>query len=165
MDGIKHYENLHCEFIMPILAIMIGIQASGKSRFATTYLREYTRINLDTLRTRSKEKLALDEAIKNAENIVIDNTNPKIEDRAKYIQSVCEHGYRVEGYFMQSRLQDCIERNEHRTGKERVPRKAIAATSNKLELPDYKEGFDSLYFVNFVDDKAEIHEWGQKNDI
>ena len=144
---------------MPILAIMIGIQASGKSRFVATYLREYTRINLDTLHTRNKEKLALDEAIKNAENIVIDNTNPTIGERAKYIKAVCGYGYKIEGYFMQSRLQDCIKRNENRTGKEKVPRKAIAATSNKLELPDYKEGFDSLYFVNFADDEAEIHKW------
>ena len=36
-----------------------------------TYLSEYTRINLDTLHTRNKEKLALDHAIKCRENIVI----------------------------------------------------------------------------------------------
>ena len=155
MDDI----NLYCEFIMPILAIMIGIQASGKSRFVATYLKGYTRINLDTLHTRNKEKLALDEAIKNAENIVIDNTNTTIGERAKYIQAVFGHGYKIDGYFMQSQLQDCIERNENRTGKEKVPRKAIAATFNKLELPDYKEGFDSLYFVNFAGEEANIYEW------
>ncbi len=144
---------------MPVLAIMIGIQASGKSQFAMNYLKDYTRINLDTLHTRNKEKLALDEAIKSGENIVIDNTNPTIEERARYINAVSGHGYKIEGYFMQSRLQDCIERNEHRTGKDKVPRNAIAATSNKLELPDYSEGFDSLYFVSFADGKTEIHEW------
>lgn len=144
---------------MPILAIMMGIQASGKSSFVATYLQEYTRINLDTLHTRNKEKLALDEAIRNAENIVIDNTNPTIEERTKYIKAVSGHGYKIEGYFMQSRLQDCIERNKRRTEKEKVPSKAIAATSNKLEMPDYEEGFDSLYFVNFADGKVEIHEW------
>ena len=47
---------------MPVMAIMIGIQASGKTRFAMTCLKDYTRINLDTLHTRNKEKLALDEA-------------------------------------------------------------------------------------------------------
>ena len=144
---------------MPVLAIMIGIQASGKSQFAMSYLKDYTRINLDTLHTRNKEKLALDEAIKSGENIVIDNTNPTIEERARYISAVSGHGYKIEGYFMQSRLQECIERNEHRTGKEKVPRTAIAATSNKLELPDYNEGFDALYFVSFADGKTEIHEW------
>ena len=144
---------------MPVLAIMIGIQASGKSQFAMTYLRDYTRVNLDTLHTRNKEKLALDAAIKNGDNIVIDNTNPLREDRARYIGAISGHGYKIEGYFMQSRLQDCMERNEHRTGKEKVPRNAIAATSNKLELPDYDEGFDSLYFVSFDGDRTEIQEW------
>ena len=98
-------------------------------------------------------------AIKNEENIVIDNTNPLKEDRARYISVASGHGYKIEGYFMQSRLQDCIERNEQRTGKEKVPRNAIAATSNKLELPDYDEGFDSLYFVSFDGGKTEIQEW------
>ena len=144
---------------MPVMAIMIGIQASGKSQFATTYLESYTRINLDTLHTRNREYLALEEAIKNGENIVIDNTNPTIKDRARYSGAVSGHGYNIEGYFMQSRLQDCIERNEHRTGKEKIPRHAIAATSNKLELPDYKEGFDSLYFVSFAGGKTEFQEW------
>lgn len=144
---------------MPVIAIMIGLQASGKSRFAMTYLGSYTRINLDTLHTRNREKLALEEAIKNRENIVIDNTNPTIKDRARYIDAVYGHGYKIEGYFMRSRLQDCIERNEHRVGKEKIPRHAIAATSNKLELPDHKEGFDDLYFVSFSGDTIEIQEW------
>ena len=144
---------------MPVMAIMIGIQASGKSRFAMTYLKNYTRINLDTLHTRNREKLALEEAIKNRENIVIDNTNPTIKERARYIGAVSGHGYKIDGYFMQSQLQDCIERNEHRTEKEKIPRHAIAATSNKLELPDYEEGFDSLYFVSFAGGKTEIQEW------
>ena len=144
---------------MPTMAIMIGIQASGKSQFAMTYLRDYTRVNLDTLHTRNKEKLAIENAIKNGENIVIDNTNPLREDRARYIGAISGHGYKIDGYFMQSRLQDCIERNEQRTGKEKVPRNAIAATSNKLELPDYDEGFDSLYFVSFDGGKTEIQEW------
>ena len=144
---------------MPVMAIMIGIQASGKSRFAMTYLKNYTRINLDTLHTRNREKLALEEAIKNRENIVIDNTNPTIKERARYIGAVSGHRYKIDGYFMQSQLQDCIERNEHRTEKEKIPRHAIAATSNKLELPDYKEGFDSLYFVSFAGGKTEVQEW------
>ena len=145
--------------VMPTLAIMIGIQASGKSRFATTYLKEYTSINLDTLRTRNKEKLVFDDAIKNGESIVIDNTNPTREDRARYISAVSGHGYKVCGYFMQSKLHDCIERNEHRIGKEKIKSNAIAATSNKLEMPVYEEGFDSLYFVSFADDKTEVQEW------
>ena len=49
----------------------------------------------------------------------------------------CQHG--AIGYFFQSRLQDCIRRNDRRTGKAKLPAKAIAATSNKLEMPSREE--------------------------
>ena len=39
---------------MPVMAIMTGIQASGKSAFCREYLPAYVRINLDTLHTRNK---------------------------------------------------------------------------------------------------------------
>ncbi|MBQ9881278.1 MAG: AAA family ATPase, partial [Synergistes sp.] len=80
-------------------------------------------------------------------DFVIDNTNPTKAERAVYISMAKAAGYRVIGYFFESRLQDCIKRNEQRTGKAKIPAKAIAATSNKLELPSRDEGFDELYFV------------------
>lgn len=144
---------------MAKLAIMIGIQASGKSSFCKSNLQEYVRINLDELHTRNKEKLAIDEAIASGENLVIDNTNPTREDRGKYIAIAKEHGYEVIGYFMQSRLKECIERNEQREGKAYVPRTAIACTSNKLEIPGYAEGFDKLYFVSISENGYIIDEW------
>lgn len=124
------------------MAIMIGIQASGKSSFCKSILKEYVRINLDELNTRNKERIAIMEAIQSGVDIVIDNTNPTKADREKYISIARDHGYEVVGYFMQSRLHDCIDRNEQREGKAHVPRKAIACTSNKLEVPDYSEGFN-----------------------
>ena len=41
----------------------------------------------------------------------------------------------------------------------KVPRTAIANTSNKLEMPSCAEGFDELYFVSIVDDAINIDEW------
>lgn len=144
---------------MAIMAIMIGIQASGKSSFCKSNLQEYTRINLDELNTRNKERIAIMETIQSGVDIVIDNTNPTKGDREKYISIARSHGYDVVGYFMQSKLQDCIDRNEQREGKASVPRKAIACTSNKLEIPDYSEGFDKLYFVRISEDGYKIDEW------
>ena len=144
---------------MAIMAIMIGIQASGKSSFCKSNLQEYTRINLDELNTRNKERIAIMETIQSGVDIVIDNTNPTKGDRGKYISIARSHGYDVVGYFMQSKLQDCIDRNEQREGKASVPRKAIACTSNKLEIPDYSEGFDKLYFVSISEDGYKIDEW------
>lgn len=70
-------------------------------------------------------------------------------------------GYRVVGYFMQSRLQDCIARNNLREGKERIPAKAIAMSSSRLEMP----GFDELYFVANDGTDMIISEWGENDEL
>ena len=146
--------------------IMMGIQASGKSSFCKNKLSEgYVRINLDELNTRNKERLKFCECIANEESIVIDNTNPTKADRQRYIHALKETGYSIVGYFMQSRVADCIARNEKREGKERVPSAAIAATSNKLELPNYSEGFDELYYVQIEDNGFKIDKWEEENEV
>lgn len=144
---------------MPTMAIMIGIQASGKSTFCRQNLCNYIRVNLDDLHTRNKEKIAIEDAISSGVDVVIDNTNPTIVDREKYISRAKAAGYKIVGYFMQSKLQDCMERNEGREGKAKIPRKAIACTSYKLEMPSYKEGFDEIYFVSIFEGEMQISEW------
>ena len=129
------------------MVIMIGLQGSGKSEFCRRYLNGFTRINLDTLNTRNKERLAILQCHEEGLDYVVDNTNPTREDRAGYITAAKSAGYRVTGYYMQSVLRECIARNDRREGRERIPAKAIAMTSNRLELPRYDEGFDELYYV------------------
>ncbi|MCR5811431.1 MAG: AAA family ATPase [Lachnospiraceae bacterium] len=145
---------------MKTAVIMIGIQASGKSAFCRKGLPDsLVRISLDELNTRNKEKNLLTDCISKGLSIVIDNTNPRKEDRQRYIPILKKNEYRIVGYFMQSRIADCISRNKNRSEKDRVPDIAIAATSNKLELPEYAEGFDELYFVRFSDNDFVIEKW------
>ena len=145
---------------MNTMVLMIGIQGSGKSVFCRQHLADkYIRVNLDTLKTRNNEKNLIQECFSDSLDFVIDNTNPTRAERKKYISEAKQNGYRVIGYFMQSRLQECIARNNLRDGKEKLPAKAIAATSNKLELPSYSEGFDELYFVANDGKKMVITPW------
>ena len=141
------------------MAIMIGIQGSGKSTFCQERLSSFYRINLDTLKTRYQEQLAIDECFKCEKNFVIDNTNPTIAERNKYIIQAKKEGYKIIGYFLESKIKDCIARNNQRVGKACIPAKAIAATSNKLQLPSYDEGFDELYFVRIVGLDMIIEDW------
>ena len=142
------------------MVLMIGIQGSGKSTFYQKYLAEnYVRINLDTLKTRHQENLLISECVRNEKNFAIDNTNPTRADRQRYIPLVRQAGYKVVGYFMESKLKACIERNNQRTGTARIPAAAIAATSNKLQLPTYAEGFDELYFVKNDGQTMTIEKW------
>ena len=90
---------------MRTMVVMIGIQGSGKSEFYKQYLSDhYIRVNLDTLHTRNKERLMIDQCIANSESFAIDNTNPTVADRAKYITAAKTAGYHIIGYFMQSML-------------------------------------------------------------
>ncbi len=140
--------------------IFIGIQGSGKTYlYRHLFAEDHVHINLDELRTRNREKLLLEECIAAGRSFVVDNTNPTRADRQRYIPLAKSAGYRVVGCFLQSRLQDCIARNEQRTGKAHIPPNAIAATSNRLEMPDLEEGFDELYFVSYENGEINISEW------
>lgn len=142
------------------LVIMIGIQGSGKSTFYHKFLKDdFVRVNLDTLRTRHREKLLIEECVENQKSFAVDNTNPTRLDRERYIPLAKAAGYRIVGYFMQSKIRECIKRNNKRQGKEKVPEGAIVSTSNKLEMPSYDEGFDELYFVANDGETMTISEW------
>lgn len=139
---------------------MMGIQGSGKSTFYHKYLADsYVRVNLDTLKTRHQEELLISECIRNGKSFAIDNTNPTRADRQRYIPLAQYAGYKVVGYFMESKLKTCIERNDQRTGTARIPATAIAATSNKLQMPSYDEGFDAIYFVKNDGKTMVIEDW------
>ena len=130
------------------LVIMMGVQGSGKSTFYARYLaQDFVRVNLDTLKTRNRERLLIEECLKNERSYAVDNTNPTRADRERYIPAARERGWRVIGYLMRTKVENCLARNRGREGKARVPDVAIYATSRKLEWPSYEEGFDELYLV------------------
>lgn len=139
--------------------IFIGIQASGKSTFYHEQFAGYVHINLDTLHTRNKEKLLLQECVESGYSFVVDNTNPTKADREKYIRAAKDYGYRIHGYYFQSSVSECIERNRKREGKARIPDRAVAGTHRKLELPEYGEGFDKLFYVCLKDGHFQTQEW------
>ena len=141
------------------MIVFIGIQASGKTTFYEELLACHglVHINLDTLHTRYKEALAIEECVGSGNSYVIDNTNPQIIDRQRYIPIAKSQGYEVVGIFFQSKVKDCIERNDLRDRV--VPRHAVACTSGKLQMPSYDEGFDQLFFARIVDNGFEITKW------
>lgn len=130
------------------LAILIGIQGSGKSTFYHTHLAaDFVRVNLDTLKTRHRERLLVEECLAAGKSYAIDNTNPTRLDRERYVPAAKSAGYRVVGYVFEPRVEDCLRRNALREGKARVPDVAIYATARRLEFPSLDEGFDELYTV------------------
>ena len=143
----------------PTLIILMGLQASGKTTFFERQLKDrgYTHINLDTLKTRNREILEVTRCIESGLCYAIDNTNPTKEDRQRYIEPAKDKGYHIVGYFMQSKLAGCLERNDRR--ERQVPKKGILATFNKIEMPSLEEGFDELNFVSIEDGEFRISKW------
>ncbi len=128
--------------------IFIGAQASGKSTFfKERFFRTHVRINLDMLKTRHREKRLFETCLQTGQPLVIDNTNPTAEDRARYIGSAKQAGFRITGYFFQSRLNELLQRNDLRESDERIPEKGVRGTFAKLVIPRKNEGFNTLYFV------------------
>jgi predicted kinase len=128
--------------------IFIGVQASGKSTFyKERFFGTHVRISLDVLKTRHREQLFLDACLHSHQNFVIDNTNPTVEDRKRYILPAKDASFDVIGYYFETRITSSIQRNQLRLGKERIPEIGIRATYHKLQIPTLNEGFDKLYYV------------------
>ena len=139
--------------------LFTGLQASGKTSFWQQYFPDLAHVNLDTVHTRNKERILLDECFASGASFVVDNTNPTRKDRERYISRAKENGYRVIGYYFQSSISACKERNSRRTGKALLPVSALAATHRTLELPGWDEGFDELYYVRIDDSIFAVEPW------
>lgn len=137
--------------------IFVGIQASGKStfykeRFFTTHMR----INLDMLRTRYREQIFVEASLKGKQPFVVDNTNPTVADRQKYIEAAKEHDFKVIGYYFQPDYELSLHRNERRQGKAKIPEIGIKSTLKNMQIPSYAEGFDELYMVESFHNEFEV---------
>jgi predicted kinase len=141
--------------------IYIGIQASGKSTFyKENFFKTHVRINLDMLKTRHREKLLFEACLQMKQSFVIDNTNPTRNDRNRYIAPAKDSGFHITGYYFRSDISSALSRNSRREGRERIPEKGVRATSSRLELPSYNEGFDELYYVMIDDEKKfKVTKW------
>lgn len=131
------------------MLLFIGIQATGKSEFfKRNFYRTHIRLNMDMLKTRHRESILFEACLRAKQPFVIDNTNPTAKERQRYIPPAKAAGFDVIGYYFASGIRDAITRNDLRTGKERLPVKAILGTHAKLERPGFIEGFDVLYYVS-----------------
>jgi len=147
------------DYRTPSLVVFVGLQASGKTTFyRIVFGQRYRLISKDLLRNNRRpsrrQSQLLRQALEELVSIVIDNTNPTREERRGIIQMAREAGYRVIGYYFSSPIEECMERNQRREGKDRVPDIGLYATKKKLEEPCLTEGFDELYRVNVDSDSG-----------
>ena len=141
------------------LVIFVGLQASGKStffreRFAATHehvSKDLFRNNRD--RNRRQAQL-IEAALAKGVSVVVDNTNPTVEDRRSLIRLGRRFGAEIVGYYFDSTVRQSVWRNRQRAGADQVPDVAVYATAKRLERPAYQEGFDEFFRVRITGDSA-----------
>ncbi len=147
------------------LVILVGLQGSGKSTFyARRFQESHLCVSLDVVRTRRREQAIVKAALEVGQRLVIDNTNPACEDRARYISWAKEARFRVLGYYFNSQLEPCLARNKLRAARKVVPEKGVLATYKRLELPALDEGFDQLYYVSQANNDFIVEDWSTEEE-
>ena len=135
------------------LVILIGLQASGKSTFRRArFEHTHVHVSKDLLRNNRRpgrrQRQLIEQALMRGESVVVDNTNPRVADRAELVQLARDHGAGVVAYLLCSRVDEALERNRRREGRERVPDVGLFATAKAFEPPRLDEGFDRLFNVH-----------------
>jgi predicted kinase len=140
--------------------IFCGIQATGKSSFyRERFFRSHVRINLDMLRTRHREALLLRACIDGKQPFVVDNTNLRAEERARYLTPARAAGFRVIGLYFASPLAEALRRNDARGQGECIPRVGILGAHKRLQRPRRDEGYRELYYVRLTDGGFAVEEF------
>jgi predicted kinase len=148
------------------LVIFIGLQASGKTTFFQQHFAAtHEHISKDRMRNNKnrarRQAQLIEDALQAGHSVVVDNTNPTVEERAPLIALGQTYGTQIIGYYFESQVKPCFERNQQRTGKARVPDVGIYATIKKLARPTYAEGFHQLFYVRIAGSYAfEVSAWG-----
>ncbi|GAC1379121.1 MAG: hypothetical protein NVSMB33_04060 [Ktedonobacteraceae bacterium] len=147
------------------LIIFTGLQGAGKSTFYLTYFADtHIYVSKDVLhnnrRPQRRQMQLIEDALREQRSVVVDNTNSSVEVRKPLIEVGRLYGAEIVGYYFESSVSECIQRNKQRTGKAKVPVVAIYATAKRLVRPAYEEGFDRLYEVRIGDEgKFEVRRW------
>jgi predicted kinase len=139
--------------------ILMGLQGSGKSSlFDQQFRYSHVLISLDVLNTRHREQRFLQVCLQTQQRLVIDNTNPSVADRARYIPAAKAAGFRVIGYYFAVSVADCLLHNRSRPPARQVPDVAIKDAARRWQMPSFAEGFDELYEVIWQDQHLSIRQ-------
>lgn len=176
----------------PELVFMVGIPCSGKSTYAKEHFPNHVLISNDHVTQQHAEDMGityleafnrldyerdvlpvlmdtLKDAVRNKEDIVIDDTNTKVRSRARYLE-LFKDDFRSNMYHSIIKLDGrkyykraivlhidyntYKARSEQRTEKT-IPESAIVRMLLEYEKPTFSEGFDNICKFKVEDTKVE----------
>lgn len=137
------------------VAVLVGLQASGKSTFyERCLLGRYALVSKDLFprsakRKQDRQMRLVAQALDSGRSVAIDNTNPSPQEWGPLIAAGHAHGATVTAYWFVPDLPGALERNALRQGRDRVPDVGIHATARRLRRPRRADGFDPVLDVRF----------------
>jgi predicted kinase len=139
------------------VVVLIGFQGAGKSTFrAQRFAKTHALVSKDLLRNNRRperrQQRLIAEALAGGRSVIVDNTNPSVEERASIVATARASGARVVGYFFESPLQECALRNQARPEESRVPDVGLFATAKRFVRPSRREGFEEIFTVRTLPD-------------
>lgn len=145
IDIINEHEHIIGDEKRKVLVILVGPQGAGKTEYCKKNFNNSTYISRDISGRQHRKQF--EKAIQKKDKlIVIDNTNPSIKQRARYIPKAKEAGYKIIIVWFDMDTEDkqfCIkrikERKNHPTLKPEKAEEAIEQYFSKFEPPTKKE--------------------------
>lgn len=148
--------------MIPNFFMMVGLPGSGKSSFIKTLMIQ------DRLSVHSSDELRvemfgdIDEQTKNhllfkelhkriindlkaGKHTLFDATNINKKQRKRFLNLISSIDCKTICVFMNTDIGECKRRNQLRERK--VPDHVIMRMADQLQIPDYHEDWDSIYFV------------------
>ncbi len=137
---------------MPDLAILIGLQASGKTTFYKQHLSGHIHVSKDLFprsarRKQTRQLRLISEALSLAQDVAVDNTNPSPDEWEPLITLGRRHGAHITAYWFPPDVALSMRRNALRPPEIQVPDVGVYATLKRLRRPHRSDGFDTLFTV------------------
>ncbi|MCW5809314.1 MAG: AAA family ATPase [Deltaproteobacteria bacterium] len=134
------------------LVVFSGLQAAGKStfyreRFATTHVHVSKDAWPNARNREGRQRRLIEAYLRAGQSVVVDNTNPSVEERAPLVAIARAVGARTISYAFVTTVDDALRRNASREGRARVIDDGIRSVAKKLTAPTADEDFDERFTV------------------
>ncbi|WP_175407356.1 AAA family ATPase [Streptomyces sp. TRM64462] len=139
----------------PDVAVLVGLQGSGKSTFYRQRLSgRYAHVSKDLFprgarKKQQRQMRQVARALAAGTSVAVDNTNPSPEEWAPLVAAARAHGATATAYWFPPDVTGSLRRNAAREGRDRVPDVGVLATVRRLREPSPRDGFDAVLEVRF----------------
>jgi predicted kinase len=135
----------------PEAVILCGVQGGGKTTlYRDRFLETHARISMDLLRTRAREQAFLTTCLETRMPFVVDNTNPTVADRRRYVEPARAAGFTVVAYLVE--VDHAVASGRNAARERVVPAAGLRDVARRLVRPTPEEGFDALFHATAARD-------------